>query len=102
MSIKTRYLMPLNATRYKKGLPTLIAVLCFLMAALPAKSNEIPIAVLGEPTATLQIGANASEQEQFAAEEIRTFIQRFTGAQLDIRTNRQRTETSTVIVLGTP
>ena len=60
MSIKTRCLMPLNATRYKKGLPTLIAVFCFLMSALPVKSNEIPIAVSGEPTATLQIGAKAS------------------------------------------
>ena len=80
----------------------LMALFCFLIPALPAKSNEIPIAISGEPTATLQIGANASEQEQFAAEEIQTFIQQFTGAQLDIRTNRQQTETSTAIVLGTP
>ena len=102
MSTKTRCLTPLNATQHKKGILTLIAVLCFLMAALQAKSNEIPIAVSGEPMATLQIGANASEQEQFAAEEIQNFIQQFTGAQLDIRTNRQQTETSTAIVLGTP
>ena len=80
----------------------LMAIFCFLMSVLPVKSNEIPIAVSGEPRATLQIGANASEQEQFAAEEIQNFIQQFTGAQLDIRTNRQQTETSTAIVLGTP
>ena len=72
------------------------------MFAAPAKSNEIPIAVSGEPRATIQIGANSSEQEQFAAEEIQTFIQQFTGAKLDIRTNRQQTETPAVIVLGTP
>ncbi len=80
----------------------LIVILCFLIAALPAESNEIPIAVSGEPRATLQIGANASAQEQFAAEEIQSFIQEFTGAKLDIRTNRQQTETQTAIVLGTP
>ena len=102
MSIKTRCLMSLNATQYKKTIPTLIVVFCIVMSAVPAKSNEIPIAVSGEPRATLQVGANASEQEQFAAEEIQTFIQQFTGATLDIRTNRQQTETQTAIVLGTP
>ena len=80
----------------------LMALFCFVVFVAPAKSNQIPIAVSGTPRATLQIGANASEQEQFAATEIQTFIQKFTGAKLDIRTNRQQTETETVIVLGTP
>ena len=102
MPIKTRRLRSLNGTRYKKGVYTFIIALCILMFAAPAKSNEIPIAVSGEPRATIQIGANSSEQEQFAAEEIQTFIQQFTGAKLDIRTNRQQTETPAVIVLGTP
>ena len=70
--------------------------------ATPGRGNEIPIAVSGKPRATIQIGANASAQEQFAAEEIQTFIQQFTGAKLDILTNRQQTETVSVIVLGTP
>ena len=56
-----------------------MAIFCFLMSVLPAKGNEIPIAISDEPMATLQIGANASEQEQFAAEEIQNFIQQFTG-----------------------
>ena len=80
----------------------LMALFCFVVFVAPAKSDQIPIAVSGTPRATLQIGANASEQEQFAATEIQTFIQKFTGATLDIRTNRQQTETQTVIVLGTP
>ena len=80
----------------------LMAIFCFVICVAPAKSNEIPIAVSGEPRATLQIGANASAQEQFAAEEIQTFIEQFTGAKLDIRTNRQQTETQIAIVLGTP
>ena len=80
----------------------LMALFCFVVFVAPAKSDQIPIAVSGTPRATLQIGANASEQEQFAATEIQTFIQKFTGATLDIRTNRQETETQTVIVLGTP
>ena len=84
------------------GFRLLIAIFCFLISAVSAKGNEIPIAVSGEPRATLQVGANASEQERFAAEEIQTFIQQFTGAKLDIRTNRQQTETPTAIVLGTP
>ena len=33
--------------------------------------------------ATIQIGAAATAQEQFAAEEIQTFVRRFTGAQLE-------------------
>ena len=102
MPIKTLRLRSLNGTRYKKGVCTLIIALCILMFAVPAKSNEIPIAVSGEPRATIQIGANASAQEQFAAEEIQSFIEQFTGAKLDIRTNRQQTETPAVIVLGTP
>ena len=85
-----------------EGFRLLMAIFCIVVFTTPAKGNEIPIAVSGEPRATLQIGANASEQEQFAAEEIQAFIQQFTGAKLDIRTNRQQTETPTAIVLGTP
>jgi len=81
---------------------TLTVIFCIVGFVLPARSDQIPIAVSGTPRATLQVGANASEQEQFAAAEIQSFIQQFTGAKLDIRTNRQQTETQTVIVLGTP
>ena len=80
----------------------LIAIFCLVVFILPARSDQIPIAVSGEPRATLQVGANASAQERFAAAEIQSFIQQFTGAKLDILTNRQQTETQTVIVLGTP
>lgn len=80
----------------------LSTIFCFVICVAPAKGNEIPIAVSGEPRATLQVGANASEPEQFAAEEIQTFIEQFTGAKLDILTNRQQTETPIAIVLGTP
>ncbi len=94
--------MSLRKTVHKRGVSVLIVAVCVVMLAAPSKSNEIPIVVSEEPRATLQIGVNASPQEAFAAEEIQTFIQQFTGAQLDIRTNREQTETSTVIVLGTP
>ena len=80
----------------------LTVIFSIIVFGTPAKSDQIPIAVSGEPRATIQIGASATEQEQFAAEEIQNFIQQFTGAKLDIRTNRQQTETATVIVLGTP
>ena len=102
MSIKTHRPLSLNLTRYKKNFGILIMALGILTFATPAKSNQIPIAVSGEPRATIQVGANATAQEQFAAEEIQNFIEQFTGAKLDIRTNRQQTETTTVIVLGTP
>ena len=94
--------MSLNKTAYKSGVPVLIVAICLVIFATPVRGNKIPIAVSGEPRATLQIGANASAQETFAAAEIQTFIQQFTGAKLDIRTNRQQTETASVIVLGTP
>ncbi len=67
-----------------------------------AEAAAVPIVVSGEPRATVQIGANASTQERFAAAEIRTFIEKWTGAQLELRTNQQSTTTRTVIVLGTP
>ena len=79
-----------------------IIAFCIMTFAAPVSSNEIPIAVSGQPRTTLQIGANASAQETFAAAEIQTFIQQFTGAEIEIRTNRQQTETASVIVLGTP
>ena len=62
---------------------------------------DIPIVVSGVPQATIQIGANVSTQEQFAAQEIQTFIEKFTSARLKILTNQQATTTRTVIVLGT-
>ena len=102
MSIKTRRPLFLNLIQCKRGVCLLIIALGIGTFVTPAKSNQIPIAVSGEPRATIQIGASATEQEQFAAEEIQNFIQRFTGTKLDIRTNRQQTETATVIVLGTP
>ena len=95
-------LISLNQIIYKKCVPTLIVAFCILMLTTPGRGNEIPIAVSGKSRATIQIGANASAQEEFAAEEIQTFIQQFTGAKLDILTNRQQTETPAVIVLGTP
>ncbi|MDE0043112.1 MAG: alpha-glucuronidase family glycosyl hydrolase, partial [Candidatus Poribacteria bacterium] len=52
--------------------------------------------------ATIQIGAAASEQEQFAAQEIQSFIYSFTQVELSIVTNREPTSTPTVVVLGTP
>ena len=83
--------------------PTYVSLMlfCLLLLTVPVHAAEIPIVVAGEPRATLQIGANASTQEQFAASEIRTFIEKFTGAQLELRTNQQTTTTQTVIVLGT-
>ena len=102
MSIKTRPPLSLSLRKNKRDICLFIIVLSIATFVTPAKSNEIPIAVSGEPRATIQIGANATEQEQFAAEEIQNFIEQFTGAKLDIRTNRQQTETATVIVLGTP
>ena len=80
----------------------LLAGLCLFILSLQVDAAEIPIVVSGEPKATVQIGANASTQEQFAASELQNFIEKFTGAQLELRTNQQSTTTQTVIVLGTP
>ena len=80
----------------------LLTGLCLLILSLQVDAAEIPIVVSGEPKATVQIGANASTQEQFAASELQNFIEKFTGAQLELRTNQQSTTTQTVIVLGTP
>ena len=80
----------------------LLTVFCLLILSLQVDAAEIPIVVSGEPKATVQIGANASTQEQFAASEIQNFIEKFTGAQLELLTNQQSTTTQTVIVLGTP
>ena len=85
-----------------KRIFAVIAAFCFLIFSPSARSADIPIVASGEPMATLQIGSNASAQEEFAASEIQTFIIKFTGATLNILTNRQQTTTPTVIVLGTP
>lgn len=62
---------------------------------------DIPIVVSGVPQASIQIGANASPQEQFAADEIQTFIEKWTSAKLELLTNQHPTTTRTVIILGT-
>lgn len=81
--------------------PILGALFCLFIFAMQVYAAEIPIVVSGEPRATVQIGANASTQERFAASEIQSFIEKWTGAQLERHTNQQRTATQTVIVLGT-
>lgn len=77
-------------------------VLCLFLFAINIDAAEIPIVVSGESKTTVQIGANASRQEQFAASEIQTFIEKNTGAKVELRTNQEQTTTPTVIVLGTP
>ena len=77
-------------------------VLCLFLFAINIDAAEIPIVVSGESKTTVQIGANASRQEQFAAAEIQTFIEKNTRAKVELRTNQEQTTTSTVIVLGTP
>ena len=77
-------------------------VSCLFLFAIQVGAAEIPIVVSGEAKATVQIGANAPTQEQFAASEIQVFIEKFTGVKLELRTNQQQTTTPTVIVLGTP
>ena len=79
-----------------------VILLCLLIFTIPVKGADVPLVASGEPRATLQIGSEASEQEQFAAIEIQHFIAQFTGATLDILTNREPTTTPAVIVLGTP
>lgn len=62
---------------------------------------EIPIVRSGQAMATIQIGADVSEQEQFAAQEVQSFIHGFTQVRLSVITNLEPTLTPTVIVLGT-
>lgn len=77
-------------------------VLCLFLFAAQVNAAVIPIVVSGESKATVQIGAKASTQERFAASEIQDFVDKVTGAELELRTNQQQTTTPTVIVLGTP
>ncbi len=77
-------------------------VLCLFLFAVNIVAADIPLVVFGESKTTLQIGARASTQEQFAASEIQTFIEEITGAKIELHTNQEQTSTSTVIVLGTP
>ncbi len=80
---------------------TIQTVLCLFLFVTNIDAAEIPIVVSGESKTTIQIGANASRQEQFAASEIQTFIEKITSAKVELRTNQEQTTTSTVIVLGT-
>ncbi len=80
---------------------TLLTVLCLYLLAMQVDAADIPIVVSGIPQATIQIGANAPIQEKFAAEEIQTFIEKWTNTKLQQLTNQQPTTTRTVIVLGT-
>ena len=79
----------------------LLTIFGIFLLITQVNAAEIPIVVSGESKATLQIGANASDQERFAASEIQTLINKFTGVQLPLHTNQQPTTTQTVIVLGT-
>lgn len=81
---------------------TIQTVLCLFLFVTNIDAAEIPIVVSGESKTTIQIGANASRQEQFAASEIQTFIQKITSVKVELRTNQEQTTTATVIVLGTP
>ena len=87
----------------RDALPQLIlgfTILCLFSEF--AIAADTPIVRSGQAMATIQIGSAASEQEQFAAQEIQTFIHSFTQAPLPVVTNREPTSTPTIIVLGTP
>ena len=85
------------------AVPQIILALTLLcLSSAFTIAAEIPIVRSGQVMATIQIGAAASEQEHFAAQEIQTFIRSFTQAQPTVVTNREPTSTPTVIVLGTP
>lgn len=79
----------------------LLTLCCIHINVTQVYAADIPIVVSGVPQATIQIGANASTQEKFAASEIQTFIEKFTSARLQRLTNQQATTTRTVIILGT-
>ena len=79
----------------------LLTLCCIYINVTQGQAADIPIVVSGVPQATIQIGANASTQEKFAASEIQTFIEKFTSAKLQLLTNQQATTTRTVIILGT-
>ncbi len=98
MNMHTNTSLKQLGTKVSSILPT---VCCLFILVAQAIAEDIPIVVSGEPRATLQIGANASPQEKFAASEIQTFIDKFTGVQLALHTNQQPTTTRTVVVLGT-
>ncbi len=87
--------------RYLAQVVILITVCCLYINVTHVFAADIPIVISGVPRATIQIGANASIQERFAAEEIQTFIEKLTSAKLELLTNQQPTTTRTVIVLGT-
>ena len=80
----------------------IINIFCIILLPNVVYANDIALVISNSPQATIQIGAKATEQEQFAASEIQAFIQKATGTQLKIQTNQESTETPTVIVLGTP
>ena len=79
----------------------LLTVFSLYINVTHAHAADIPIVLSGVPQASIQIGANASAQEKFAAREIQTFIEKFTSAKLNLLTNQQATTTRTVIILGT-
>lgn len=97
MCIKTSGIV--HGTKFYLILPTIFYLLIFTGQVNAAK---IPIVVAGNSKTTVQIGANASTQERFAASEIQNLIEKWTGVRLELRTNQQPTTTRTVIVLGTP
>ncbi len=82
------------------GTSIFIMIVLVLGGIIPV--HGIEIVSNGQSTAVIIIGREASEQEWYAAEELKYFIAKFTGAQLNITTVGHPFATPFAILLGTP
>jgi len=92
-------------TASAKSRPTIWMLTLLCAVGLKAIAQVKPVITLvqdGKPAAVIVIGRKASSTEEYAAEELQTYLEKISGAKLPIQTEGEPKARATAIIIGTP
>lgn len=85
----------------RKALKTII--LSLIVAFFPGYvATAVDIVSNGRVLAAIVLGSNAAAEEKYAAAELIFYVQKYTGARLEVVSEAESNDASTPIILGTP
>jgi len=85
----------------RKTLNTIIS--SFIIVFFPCCiASAVEIVSNGKVISAVVIDSSATEEEEYAAEELIFYVQRYTNARLEVASDAELSDISTLIILGTP
>ena len=85
----------------KQTLNTIIS--SFIIVLFPCcVATAVQIVSGGKAMSVIMIGSSATKEEKYAAEELISYVQRYTDARLKVISDAESSNVNTLIILGTP